>query len=325
MNNQLVHSRYFNRAIKSFSSLAACLDYVSDNFPLNQRTTLLCKSIDTGEWVSKDVPKFLFRGESHAFPTTIPSMDRLLKTKSIPLITRNILKSQSERVDNELQKFLSPNSMLSAGFLQHYGMPTGLLDVTSDLDIAAYFASGGEVGESGLFCVLPVDVVAQHSTIIDLTQHPYAERPRRQSAYALWHRTHSDIKNVDCINNLDLQWFEFTLKLADVELFRSRQDILDAHTDKVAGILQLILEGYGKIDDIAARWLADRVATAPFVAKVIDYWDDAKKHPRTIELVSCEEIGLSYDETRERENNYKKWSIAHPGCASINLSQHTIT
>jgi hypothetical protein len=74
----------------------------------------------------------------------------------------------------------------------------------------------------------------------------------------------------------------------------------------------LILDDFEKLDDLAARWLADRVAPAPFVTRVIDYWEHLPNQPKTVELVSLAEAGLPYDEQSERENNYKKWSVAFP-------------
>jgi len=235
-------------------------------------------------------------------------MQRLRTDVSIFPSVRDAIERVTTLLDSELQKFMSFNPMWSAGFLQHYGAPTELLDVTSSLDVAAYFASSGQVRGRGLLCVLPVDVISTNSIIIDLTKHPGAERPRRQSAFAFFHRKHLDLKSPDCIEELQLKWYSFTLQRSDISQYRSQESLLDAHTDKVAGMLQFLLNNMDKMDDRVAKWLSDRIVPAPFVTKAIDWYGPGQ--PRTVELVPLYETSIGYEESRERLNNYQNWSVA---------------
>ncbi|MDQ3687427.1 MAG: hypothetical protein M3430_17775 [Acidobacteriota bacterium] len=72
------------------------------------------------------------------------------------------------------------------------------------------------------------------------------------------------------------------------------------------------MDDYDKIDDVAARWLANQIPPAPFVTKVVDWYEHKPNQPKTVELVSIEEAGLEYNEETERLNNYHRWSVAFP-------------
>ena len=211
------------------------------------------RDIESGKTIEKEVPAYLYRGESIAYPTTTSTLHRLLNDDRLPLPThvRSLIKEVADRLDEELQGLLELVPMLSEGFLQHYGAPTGFLDVTSSLDVAAFFASEGKVGCTGLMCILQVATVLSKSKIIDLTAHPKAERPRRQSAYAFSCNQYEDLKSQDCIEDLNLSWFSFTLRDSDVQHYRGNSMLLDAHTDRMAGVLQLIMDDLEKIDDLA--------------------------------------------------------------------------
>lgn len=284
----------FDRIHKTFSSLADCVSYIRETFGDNESLNLS----------SAKVPVFLFRGESSTYPTSIALMQRIKSDIKLPLETRKALEAIANKLDAELQSFLNLTPMLSAGFLQHYGIPTELLDLTSDLDVAAFFASYNEIGRDGLICVLPTEAISNKSIIIDLTQHPTAERPRRQSAYTFFHQKYLNLKDEECVKDLNLKWFAFTLTQEDRKNYHKDLGLLDAHTDKMAGVLQLLLDDYDKTDDVTARWLANHIPPAPFVTKAID--------SNTFELVSIKDAGLEYDEKAERLSNYHKWSVAFP-------------
>src|SRR5215213_1914067 len=167
-------STYFDREERQFNSLVECVDHIRQYYPDNQKIHLTSKDIDSGKSGEIQAPAFLYRGESYAFTSTTSSMGRIRQNESLPLKTRQLLQAITQKADAELQDFFNLSPMLSAGFLQHYGMPTELLDVSSSLDVAAYFASEGKVNSKGLICILPVQVIAENSMIIDLTQHPAA-------------------------------------------------------------------------------------------------------------------------------------------------------
>lgn len=302
-------SSNFTRVFQHFLSLEVCLEHIKANFDPAQTIRINSgRDIHSGEAISFDVPAYLYRGESYPYPTTTPSGYRLNKDRSLPKVVRDSVQDIIRRLDLELQDWMHFNPMYSAGFLQHYGAPTQFLDVTSSLDVAAYFASGGKIGGIGLICVFPVEHVSGKAITVDLTNHPGAERARRQSAFAFYHRTHTDLKSATCINDLKLKWFSFSLMANDISLYHGRNNLVDAHTDRVAGVLQIILDGWPKMDDRVAKWLSEHIVPAPFVTKALDWY--GPNQPRTVELVPMSDASIAYDEEQERWKNYRKWSIA---------------
>lgn len=298
----------FTRFKKHFSSLEACVQFVRQHYSPDTTVELATgKDIISGDRIpAVEAPAFLYRGESYRYPTSPSSLDRLVADERMPLEIRTFLEQTTIAIDRELQDFMGLGQMHSAGFLQHYGAPTRLLDVTTSLEVAAHFAAGAVAGTNGLMYVLPLDVVSQKCIPIDLRDHPGAERPRRQSALALFNTHFNDLKSVDCIHALRAEWFSFELLPSDIKRFRAPDALLDAHTDKVAGVLQLIIDSLPKMPDLAAKWLSERIAPAPFTTKVIDWY--APGEPMTIELVPVSETSFSYDEREQKHKNYNKWS-----------------
>ncbi|XZF14582.1 FRG domain-containing protein [Chitinophagaceae bacterium MMS25-I14] len=302
----------FNRADKSFDSLQECIAYVQLTYPENTTTKIKVIDIETGERFETFVSAYFYRGEEYAYPTTVSSMQRLNDNAELAKEVKEKFKSVASRIDMELQEFSNLSPMYSAAYLQHYGLPTELLDITSSLEIAAYFASCGKIGDEGLLCVLPTQDIYTQSKIIDLTDHPSAERPRRQFAYGFFHDKFIDLKQADCVSTLKLKWFSFKLTEQDIKKFKVKEEILNAQTDKVAGMIQIIVDDFEKQEDEIAKWLSEKVVPAPFVAKIIDYWEHKPQQPKTVELISIQEAGMAYNADVERENNYKKWSNLHP-------------
>lgn len=296
-------------ALEHFDSLADCYSFIESRYAPGQLIEIESgKNIESGEPMSITVAAYAYRGESRSYPTTTSSMQRLLGEGSLPYAVRKEIERVVMTADAELQKFMRLHPMLSAGFLQHYGAPTELIDITTDLQVAGYFASGGSIGDSGWMCVIPMAEASRRAIVIDLTRHPAAERPRRQSAFALYHQEFSDLKHPLCVSELQLRWFSFTLRDADVERFHVRHDILDAYTDKVAGLLQFIIDNMPKMEDGAAKWLSDRVVPAPFVTKALDWYSPGQ--PRTVTLIPLCDSSSQYDEARERRRNHETWSLA---------------
>lgn len=311
----------FNRAEKSFNSLKECVEYIEQTYPKDTTTKIKAVDTETGERFETTISAYFYRGEEYAYPTTVSSMQRLNDNSELTKEVKEKLKSVVSRIDIELQKFSNLSPMYSAAYLQHYGLPTELLDITSRLEIAAYFASCGKIGDEGLLCVLPIQDIYTQSKIIDLTDNPSAERPRRQLAYGFFHDKFIDLKNADCVNTLKLKWFSFKLTKQDVEKFKAKAEILNAQTDKVAGMIQIIVDDFEKQEDEVAKWLSEKVVPAPFVAKIIDYWEHKPQQPKTVELVSIQEAGMTYNADLERGNNYKKWSNLHPEIRPHKLKQ----
>jgi hypothetical protein len=226
----------FERTERHFSSLEECVNYIKLHYDPGATIRVQTKDIESDEMVPLDVPAYLYRGEKGSFPSTTSSMSRMKGDTLLSKHTREVIENVALKLDSGLQEFMQFNQMYSSGFLQHYGAPTELLDITSDLKVAAFFASEGRAGDTGLMCTFPVAVISKNSVTIDLREHPGAERPRRQSAFGFFNRKYVDIKDQKCIQELQLHWFSFTLQQTDKSLYHSDGHLLDAHTDKVAGM-----------------------------------------------------------------------------------------
>lgn len=108
---------------------------------------------------------------------------------------------------------------------------------------------------------------------------------------------------------LGIRWYRFKLQQRDKDAFGANYGLLDAHTDLVAGVLQLLLDDYGKTNDWTAKWLADHVVAAPFITRPVDKDETGSL---VVELVSAESAGMEYNEIVERFNNHRVWSNQFP-------------
>lgn len=253
-------------------------------------------------------PRLLFRGESSFYPTTTSSLARLRTWASIPLRGIEDILRLTIGVRLAFEEELEMPRLLAEGFLQHYGYPTDFLDVTADLAVAASFASELGVGDSGVICVLPTELLQGHSVLVDLRSHDYAERPRRQHALALSQFPNGDLKHPDTVRALGLEWWPFQFKEED-DGFIADPMLLDGHSDAVSGLAQFVLSEYGKIEDSAARWLADRIQPAPMIGVTVRGDDGALR----IRLLPADEAGAEpVDEARGRQINYESWSERYP-------------
>ena len=117
-----------------------------------------------------------------------------------------------------------------AVILQHYGFDTALLDVTSDLFVAASFASSGNLGDSGQIMVLETKNIEDQ--YFDLTQMN-ANRPKRQSAFGLWGTPQLDLKGLEFTALYKPTWHQFILAPDDKNRF-SNPDLFSLTDDVVA-------------------------------------------------------------------------------------------
>lgn len=273
-----------------FSSLSACVAFANSLEPRGA---------------------FLFRGESTDSYSTTPSMHaRLDVDKTLPTEKcRTTVKDCVEWLHRDLQRFLGLPSDLALGFLQHYEAPTRMLDLTASAEVAAYFAANGEAGSHGLFAILP-KAIARYGSLVDLTDHPKANRPRRQHAFTFQSPSVTNLKDPSFVRNAGIRWFRFKHSQAETDNWLENGDnheLMDASSDEVAGVVQLLLDSYGKINDRAAEWLANHVVAAPFITRLIA---GSESGGGIVELVSAKAAELGFDSTIERFNNHRIWSNA---------------
>jgi hypothetical protein len=296
----------FEEIVKSFDSSSDCVQFIS-----HERCGLCADPVpatnEIGYSGKLPAPAFLYRGErTNAYSSTFSMLNRVMSDRSLPPKCRQTILELGERLTVDIARFLGISPAMAAGLLQHYEYPTRFLDFTANIATAAFFAVQGEVGSVGLVCVLAVQKASALSAILDLTEHPRAARPRRQSGYVVSSPGFPDCKSKAAIEALGLEWFEFTLAREDQLAFGSARGLLDAHSDVAAGILQLCIDAAGKMNDWSAKWLAEHVVAAPFVTQIADPTE------RIVRLVSALDAGIVYDELVERFNNHRVRSNQFP-------------
>ncbi len=209
-------------------------------------------------------PDFVFRGESGAYKRTLSSMARLTGSDRA---MEDVARIRARLVTDFREKCgLEPKEAI--GFLQHYGYPTDYIDVTSDVSVAASFASSLRAGDEGAICILPTKPLVEREALIDLRQHSLAPRPRLQSAFAVHLPAYQDLKSPAAVEALQLTWIEFRFTEVDEARFVPDFVLLDARADQVAGLVWLLIGDCAKFSDEAAALLSKRIDPAPFLAIV---------------------------------------------------------
>ncbi len=99
--------------------------------------------------------KLLFRGQSNISYELLPSIARDYNGKKQPLLSAEaqMIESAKNELPDVFRREYEPIEILA--LLQHYGMPTRLLDVTENALVGLYFACAGDVQEDGevnVFC-----------------------------------------------------------------------------------------------------------------------------------------------------------------------------
>ncbi|MGF6440103.1 FRG domain-containing protein [Paraburkholderia youngii] len=108
------------------------------------------------------------------------------------------------------------------GFLQHYGVPTNLFDLTPSFEVARFFATyGGEESPIGVIGAFVRHELAEHLLITDLSGHPFAARPRRQLAFtAAPPPGITDLKSPSLDPLFTVRWYVFTKTVDDLATAR---------------------------------------------------------------------------------------------------------
>ena len=162
---------------------------------------------------NRQIPRFLFRGESGVHPTTVSSRARLEQkfadqkwTAQRQKMTDLIMYS-AEVLSRLLRK---PDPHEVVGFLQHYGLPTATMDLSGLLDVAAFFSSFGAADRVKLIAVIPVQSLIRHRRrLADLRGGQLGERPDKQHAFVVFQQIDDDYKSAQTCGLLDVKWYSF--------------------------------------------------------------------------------------------------------------------
>ncbi len=294
-----------------FDSLEECLGYIRKNYPDDQTCRTEAINLDTGEMYEANAPAFLYRGEPVIYDTTKSSIMRLQQEPGLSERAKETIQCLTLMVNMRVLQHLRSlflDKSDSLAFLQHYGMPTQMIDFTSKLNVAALFATASDArSEQGIIGVLPIPARFENFRVFDHTAH-YGKRPEKQYAYGVYSENILDLKSDDARNKVQMKWFSFKQSSSKVMAI-GNNDLLDFRDDKFAGLIRSILDSFPKQADDVARWLADHVAPPPLILNVKSYHDKKKLQPKEVDFIP---VGKAFDECVEREKNYRRWSLAHP-------------
>ena len=176
-------------------------------------------------------PKILLRGESFPWPKTESSMHRFLvqedgKTAKPFHLVSPFVDFEEIYVQYLTERFRTTENE-GFGFLQHYGFPTDLFDVSPSADTARFFAVNDHPDACGNVGVFPVRRLQMCFDIIDLTGHSFAKRPKRQAAYAIRPLKGSyDLKDVRKKECFGARWYRFRKTSDDLAFAKVHQALL---------------------------------------------------------------------------------------------------
>jgi hypothetical protein len=303
-----------------FPSLAECREWFEQAFG-QETIRMKVKSVAADGEVpfEAEVPRYVYRGESGVFAKTLSSLDRVIADPRIPAPALQDILSTTLALRRDLQASWGLPPLLAEGFLQHYGMPTHDFDVSQSIDVACSFGSDLGVGEMGALCAMPTEPLVERMRLVDLRDHPKADRPRRQQALVITdpERVYRDLKNPDTVAACGIHWARFVMTDSDRAEFNPDPWLLDGHSDPAAGLIGLLISSYEQMDDGAAQWIADRLQPAPFVFITVP--DPSNPGRVALDWVSADEAGIPYVEMDSRAHNRKYWSRRFPRPAQQKL------
>lgn len=236
----------------SMQSLIELTNEIHTNFP---QESISASVFDFEELkkVIKPQPKYLFRGErTQLWTETKSKFSRNLFGKSFFNEVNYWISGHHHAIPEEktndfsLYYFLresifgltpfdsNPDSNIElsiVGIMQHYEFDTSFFDLTSDLNIAAYFATlGSNIGDIGQLMIISSESV--ENKYFDLSQE-IANRPQIQSSFVLWDSPELDLKSKMFTNKYGALWFKFEVTQSDIDRFQTL-NVLSTEGDKIA-------------------------------------------------------------------------------------------
>jgi hypothetical protein len=107
------------------------------------------------------------------------------------------------------------NEEEAKALLQHYGLPTELIDFTWHGGLAMAFAAADDT-EVGRICVMPMGQNARPPTHVDLSRHPWAHRAQMQRGVGvIMPEGYEDLKSPKTRARFGLTWIEFQISGPD--------------------------------------------------------------------------------------------------------------
>jgi hypothetical protein len=196
----------------------------------------------------REIPGYLFRGEPAIYLSTVSARARLEQKFAHRKWEghRQKLTALFMYCAEVLSRLLNnPDPHEVVGFLQHYGLPTATVDVTSSLDVAAFFGSYGAPGRVGLIAAFPVRHLNKHRRrLADLRGGRLGTRPDKQYAFVIFQQTGDDYKSDETCEKLGIKWYSFVLQESDQKVYHKGKTYLEKATDPFMGLLPLMVREF---------------------------------------------------------------------------------
>jgi hypothetical protein len=166
--------------------------------------------------VRHHVPRYLYRGECGLFPTTESSQLRLERSGEFNPKEQEALRKVVSALRSVFKQPDYDNTEADAeGLLEHYGVPSPIINFTSSPDIAAVFAAAADAdAEYGRICILTRPYKGG-AMVFDYRQHPFAVRAWRQMGFGVVPQGFTDLKSREADIRLGAIWVEFRISAAD--------------------------------------------------------------------------------------------------------------
>lgn len=274
----------------------------------------------SGLKIPHQAPEYLFRGECGQFPTTKAPIHRpsTYTLHDGTRLTGTDLKTLEDLIPLLAKRFTETDYSLgyhdAIGLLQHYGLPTWIIDFSSNLEHAATFAATDDAAV-GRICVFPTRSYDRTFALVNLTGHAWAERPRRQEAFGLVIAPTGlvDLKAPEARRLLGVQWFEFPISAIDRDFFHNKYGrLVSVVDDPSAGFLRFHITEYvearGKMSPALTKWLLERIPVVPRVHRVAAFEADQV----VVNNLPASSLSRDYSHEVERSRSEKYWSRADP-------------
>lgn len=297
---------------RCFDSLTEAYTYILGQYALQPNEVVWAETA-SGMAYPRELPRYLFRGECGNFRMTMDSFRRLQedalsgRSSLSPADVTRLGKLIFDLMDRLSRNFDGLDRIAAMAQLQHYGLPTRIVDLTAHLDYAFAFAATGtsSIGRVAVIPRAPIRTIR----VIELFAHPWAERAQRQAAYGVVMTDELvDLKSQAARSRLSIKWFEFPILPSDRDFFREiHQKLIRAQDDPSAGFLRFHITEHvevdGKFSPALTEWLLGHVEIAPFCYK-IDHLEEKETvvYPRAADYLP------TFDEHAEKEYTRRYWS-----------------
>lgn len=302
---------------KSFGSVAKALDFILDQYCFRHRELLWFPG-ESGLLLPRDGPPFIFRGEPGGFETTVAPRNRPGTFEGLGQGDRmaldQLLSSLCKRL--MLRYDYSLNEVHAKALLQHYGLPTELIDFTWRPAYAMAFAAKDNA-EVGRICVMPIGQDAIPPALADLSDHKWAHRAQIQEGIGVVvPRGYEDLKSPRSQRRFSLTWIEFLISGPERDFLRKKYgELMGLANDPSSGFLRHhiieYVEAKGKLSPTLTDWILKRIPMTPRCYKVHGFegGDVIITNRPPIEFGPYEE---EYEEELERDWTRRYLSSAYP-------------